>query len=463
MAQLPSEIWHEIFEHATFVFGELEERIYDPFCCPPAPELVLAIKASQLSRYNFIHVSRTFYMLSIPSLYRTILIGDPISWKRFINCLTINKSRACNQPDTPFNTSFIKGIHFLPVGTPIWGPIYEPIDLPNLTICRSANLFFLAHRPATPDPFFTQFNAPRLRTLEGDFANPSSCLYTAAIFPSLTSFLPTIPFDIPPLWSPPHDGVSLLLEATIVGKVWPFHRDLHLDLSRLRAIKMVINTSNILSLYTIGHQIQFLDVATSHLGNPQFAVAIDLSMLPALVTLIIDISTQAYKWQMLDRHTPSSLKCVGFIIPSKQQRHRVYRDDFCRFDKHQFPALEQIRILEMPVCHRLVMQNPQRVVAWSDELGSRGVRLEAADGTRLASLLAVIVRPPLNSWKPDSPCTLRLRRPLTNERGKMRIEQNRRVRKGDVAVTKEQPRPNLLSARRRLSNWFRRIFRSQRS
>ena len=393
MAQLPSEICHEILEYATFVFGELEERIYDPFCCPPAPELVLAIKASQLSRYNLIHVSRAFYMLSIPSLYHTILIGDSVSWKRLVNCLAINKGRACNQPDTPFNTSFIKSIHFLAVGTLKWGPICEPIDLPNLTICRSASPIVFAYRSATLDPFF---NAPRLRTLEGGFANPRSCLHTAAIFPSLTSCFAKTLCNMHPLRSPPYDAISLRLEATMVGMEWPFHRDLRLDLSRLSAIKMAVNTPFISSLYTIGHQIRFLDIATSHLDNPHSATSINLSELPALVTLIIDISMPGYKWHLLDGHTHSSLKRVGFIVPSKQQRYTVYRDHFHKFDRHRFPALEQIRMLEMPVCHRLVTQNPQRVVNWSDELGSRGVRLEAADGTRLACLLAAVVRPPAN-------------------------------------------------------------------
>jgi hypothetical protein len=177
------------------------------------------------------------------------------------------------------------------------------------------------------------------------------------------------------------------------GKEWPFLRDLHLDLTCLRAIRMAINTSDISSLYTIGHQIQFLDIASSHLYQPHVATSIELSKLPALVNLIIDVAMLGYKWHLLDGHTHSSLKRVGFIVPSKQQRHSVYSNHFRKFDRHRFPALEQIRILEMPVCHRLVAQNPERVASWSDELGSRGVRLEAADGTLLTRLLAAAVRP----------------------------------------------------------------------
>ena len=393
MAQLPSEIWHEILEHATFVFGELEERIYDPFCCPPAPELVLAIKESQLSRYSFIHVSRSFYMLSIPTFYRTILVGDFISWERLVNCLAINKRRAYNQPDTPLNTSFIKSIHFLTVAFLNWGPICEPIDLPNLTICRSTNPVIIPYGSAL-DLFFTQFNAPRLRTLHGAFANPSSCLNTVAFFPSLTSCFAQMLHNIPLLGSPPSNEVSLRLEATMVGAEWPFHRDLHLDLSRLRAIKMAMNTPIVSSLYTVGHQIRFLDIATSHRNSPHSATSIDLSKFPALVTLIIDISMLGYKWHLLAGHTHSSLKRVGFIL-RYDRRYNVCQ----KFDRHRFPALEQIRILEMPVCHRLVTRDLQRVVTWSDELDSRGVRLEAADGTLLATHGCTSF---LNSWKPNS-------------------------------------------------------------
>ena len=390
MAQLPSELWHEILEYATFVFGELEERIYDPFCCLPAPELVLAIKRSQFSRYNLIHVSRAFYNLSISSLYRTILIGTSISWKRLENCLAINKRRVCNQPDTPLNTYFIKSIHFLAVWGLNWGPICEPIDLPNLTICRSGKSDVFAYEPTTLSPFFTRFKAPRLRTLEGMFADANSCRHAVANFPSLTSCFGTTITSIAP-WSPPYNGFALRLEATMVKREWPFHLDLHLDLTRLRAIKITPGTSNLSSLYTVGHQIQFLDITISHLDNPHFVASIELSKLPALVNLIIDISMLGYKWHLLDGHTHSSLKRVGFIVPSKQQRYTVYRNHFREFDRQRFPALEQIRILEMPVCHRFATQNPQRVVAWSDELGSRGVRLEAADGTLLAHLVAAIV------------------------------------------------------------------------
>lgn len=180
----------------------------------------------------------------------------------------------------------------------------------------------------------------------------------------------------------------------MVGKEWPFHRDLHLDLTRLRAIKMAINTSDVSSLYTVGHQIEFLDIASSRFDNTHLATCIELSKLPALVNLIIDVAMLGYKWHLLDGHIHSSLKRVGFIIPSKQQRYTVYRTHFNKFDGHRFPALEQIRILEMPVCRRLVAQNPERVATWTAELGSRGVRLEAADGTLLADLVTVSVRPP---------------------------------------------------------------------
>ena len=393
MVPLPSELWYEILEYATFVFGELEERIYDPFCCPPAPELVLAIKESTFSRYNFIHVSRAFYMLSIPFLYRTILIGNIISWNRLEDSLTINKRRVSNQPDTPLNTSFIRSIHFLAVWSLNWEPFREPIELPNLTICRSAKPNIFTYDPTNCNPCCTQFKAPRLRTLEGHVASSSSCLQAAARFPSLTSCFVKILSNIPPLRARPYGGSELRLEATMVGKEWPFHRDLHLDLTRLRAIKLAINTSDISSLYTVGHQIQFLDIASSHLDHPHLATSIELSKLPALVNLIVDIAMLGYKWHLLDGYIHLSLKRVGFIVPSKQQRYAVYRNHFNDFDGHRFPALEQIRILEMPVCRRLVAQNPERVATWTAELGLRGVRLEAADGRLLTHLITASVRP----------------------------------------------------------------------
>ena len=150
-----------------------------------------------------------------------------------------------------------------------------------------------------------------------------------------------------------------------------------------------MNTPIISSLYTVGHQIRFLDIATTHWINPHSATSVDLSKFPALVTLIIDISMLGYKWHLLAGHAHSALKRVGFILPYNHRHDNVYQN----FDRHRFPALEQIRILEMPVCHRLVTRDPRRVVTWSDELDSRGVRLEAADGTRLACLLTRIVRP----------------------------------------------------------------------
>lgn len=159
---------------------------------------------------------------------------------------------------------------------------------------------------------------------------------------------------------------------------------------------MAINTSDISSLYTIGHQIQFLDIASSHLDNPHLATSIELSKLPALVSLIIDIAMLGYKCHLLDGYIHSSLKRVGFMVPSKQQRHSVYRNHFGNFDGHRFPVLEQIRILEMPVCRRLVVQNPERVATWTAELGSRGVRLEAGDGRLLTHLVTASVRPPLS-------------------------------------------------------------------
>jgi len=394
MAQLPSELWYQIIDHASFVFGELEERIYDPFCCPPAPELVIAIKWSQFSRYNFIHVSRVFYVLSIPFLYRTILIDSSISWKRLEDCLAINKRRVCNQPDTPLNTSFIKSIHFLAFWTPNRGRNCQPIELPNLTICRAANASILAYEPEACHSFCIQFKAPRLRTLEGKLMNANSCLHTASHFPSLTSCFANTLSSIPPVRVSPYDGYSIRLEATMVGKEWPFHQDLHLNLARLRDIKMSINTSDFSSLYAIGHQIQFLDITSSQLNNPHLATSIELSNLPALISLIIDIAMLGYRWHLLDGYTHSSLKRVGFIVPSKQQRYTVYRNHIRKFDKHRFPALEQIRILGMPVCRRLVAQNPGRASTWSKELESRGVRLEAADGTLLAHLLtAAVCRP----------------------------------------------------------------------
>jgi hypothetical protein len=393
MAELPSELWNEILGYATFVFGELEERTYDPFCCPPAPELALAIKGSRFSRYNFIHVSRAFYTLSIPFLYRTILIDSFASWKRLEDCLATNKRRVCNQPDTPLNTSFIKSIHFLTGWALSRGLTCEPIDLPNLTICRAAQDNIFAYEPDTIYPRCMRFNAPRLRTLEEEFVNAIHCLQTAAHFPSLTSYFATALYSSPPLRALPYDGTSIRLEATLVGKEWPFHQSLHLDLTHLRAIKMTINTSDISSLYTIGHQIQFLDIASSHLSNPHLAASIELSKLPALVSLIIDIAMMGYRWHLLNGHVHSSLKRVGFIVPSKQQRYTVYRNHFSEFDGHRFPALEQIRILEMSVCRHFVAQNPRRVATWSDKLGSGGVRLEAADGTLLAQLLTATVCP----------------------------------------------------------------------
>lgn len=391
MAQLPSELWQEILEYATFVFGELEERIYDPFYCPLVHELELNIKGSQFSRYNFIHVSRAFYMLSIPYLYRTILVDSIISWKRLQACLTRNKRRVDNQRDTPFNTTFIRSIHFLTPSCLNLAHKCEQIYLPNLTICRLAKGYLSAYE------FCMLFKAPQLRVLEGGFRSASNCLHVAAHFPSLVSFFSTALFGIPPLRAPPYDGSPIQLEATAVGKEWPFHADLHINLAnlaRLKAIKMVTYTSDFASLYAIGHQIQFLDIAGCHLWFPDLATFIELSKLPALVTLIIEIAMLEYKWHLLDGHTHSSLRRVGFKVPSKQRRYTVYRDHFNTFDGHRFPALEQLRILEMPVCRRMVAQNPGRVANWSDELGSRGVRLEAADGTLLAHLPTPAPYPP---------------------------------------------------------------------
>ena len=394
MVHLPSELWQEILEYATFVFGELEEQIYDPFCCPPVHELELAIKGSQFSRYNFIHVSRTFYMLSIPYLYRTILVDGPIWWKRLEDCLTVNKRRVGNQPDTPLNTSFIKRIHFMTAWALNRALDGEQIDLPNLTICISTKANIVAYESETRHPFCMRFKAPQLRALEGVFETASNCLHAAAHFPFLTSCFYTTPFSIPLLRPPPYDGSSIRLEATTIGREWPFHQDLHLDLASLRAIKIATYTTNFSSLYAIGHQMQFLDIANSHLYHPNRDISIELSNLPALVTLIIDIAILGYKWHLPDGHAHSSLKRVGFIVPSKQQRHSVYRDHFDKFDGYRFPALEQLRILEMPVCRRLAAQNPGRVANWSDELGSRGVRLEAADGSLLAHLPTTATYPP---------------------------------------------------------------------
>jgi len=391
MPHLPPELWQEIFDCAIFVFGELDERIYDPFCCPPGHELVLAIKASQFSRHNFIHVCRAFYMLSIPYLYRTILVDGPSLWKRLLGCLAINKKRVCSQLDTPLNTSFIQSIHFLKMSPLNWRLTCEQIDLPNLTICRSAaeaNIF--AYEPGAP---FTPFNAPQLRALEGTFVDANNCRYTAVHFPSLTTYFATILYGVPSLWEPPCDGSSIRLEATLVGKQWPFHRDLDLDLACLMAVRMEISPPSVSSLHTIGRQIQFLDIANNHLSHSNSATFIELSKLPALVTLIIDIVKLGYNWRLLDGCTHSSLKRVGFMVPSKQLRYTVYRNHLNGFDRHRFPALERIRFLEMQVCRRLVAQNPSRVVTWSDKLGSRSVRLEASDGTLLVNLLTATVCP----------------------------------------------------------------------
>ena len=199
MARLPSELWNDILEYSTFVFGELEERIYDPFCCPPAQVLELAIKESNISRYNFIHVSGAFYTHSIPYLYRTIVVNSPISWKNMGECLTINKRRVCDQLDTPLNSSFIRSIHFLTTW-PFHLNREGIIDLPNLTIYRSAKASILAYKSGVYHPLCTRFNMPQLRVLEGSFANASDCLHTAVHFPSSTScFATTLP-SIPPFF-----------------------------------------------------------------------------------------------------------------------------------------------------------------------------------------------------------------------------------------------------------------------
>ena len=389
MAQLPPELWHEILGHATFVFGELEERIYDPFCCPPAHELGLAIKGSQSSRYNFIHVSRAFYMLSIPHLYRTILVAGPISWKRFEQGLAFNQRRVCIQPNTLPNTSFIRSIHFLTAWALNGELNGSMISLPNLTICRSTKTNILAYDAEIRHPFCIGIKAPRLRALEGVYHDARTCLHTAAHFPSLTYCTATILHSNPTIRELPYDGSPIRLEATTVGKEWPFHRELHLDPARIRAIKMTEIRPDLSSLYTIGHQIQFLDITSSHWCYRR--PAIELSMLPALITLITDIAITGYNWQLLDGQIHKSLKRVGFTVQSRQQRHNVYRSHLRRFDCHRFPALEQIRLLEMPTCRRLVAQNPGRSAIWSSELGSRGVRLEAADGTLLVDLSSAAV------------------------------------------------------------------------
>jgi hypothetical protein len=396
MAQLPSELWNEIIDYTISVFGELEERTYDPFCCSPTHELELALVASQSSRYNLIHVSRAFYALSIPYLYRSILVDSAILWERLVECLAINQRRVCDQLDTPLNSSFVRRIHLL-TAWPFTRRLqyFEQIDLPNLVICTSARANLTRYKSGACHNPCLHINAPQLRALAGCFENASDCLHTAVHFPSLVSCfsngLPEFPLTQTPR---PYDGSSIRLEATMVGTDWPFNQHLHLDLTRLRAIKMIVNTSDISYLYNIGHQIRFLDIATSHLDHRHLAGPIELSKLPSLVTLIIDIAMLGYKWRLLDGQTHQCLKRVGFMVPAKQQPHVVYRYHFKEFDRHRFPALQQIRILEMPVCCRLLAQNPGRVGAWSYELGARGVRLEAADGTLLAHLPTTTVCPP---------------------------------------------------------------------
>ena len=195
MNTLPDELLLELIHCATGVTSELDPNLDDRFRVPSTADMEEMLKAVMPIRRTLVQVSRRFWDLAIPVLYRSILITQPQTLNLFFKSITESGERSLifRQGVRRFHLSIINSYQ--------WGvaPGTEELMkyLPNLKISSvrgwphpTKPLLFTALDPAT--------SFPHLEAVEHSYGTQFSLILQPTInllgfSPNLRVFL--VPYD----------------------------------------------------------------------------------------------------------------------------------------------------------------------------------------------------------------------------------------------------------------------------
>ena len=405
MKTLPEELWLEVVHCATDVAGELDSNLDDRFRVPSPADMEEMLKASMPTRRALVQVSRRFWNLTTPALYRSIIITHPHTLNLLFKSVKESGERSLlfQHGIRRFHLSICNKYHWdVAPGTE------ELVKyLPNLKIsCASGwlhptkPLLFTALDPATSFPHLEAIEHTYSTRILVDIRSISNLFHSS---PNLRVFLVPYHEDSHPKptlnafkylrgcyidamidSNPSDDSIDPNLEDTNKQPQTPF--------PPLRSLYFTDNIRQKIN-YNVTRHITLLDLAFYGwvLGDD----VLDLSQFPQLRTLMIPPSPRQWYFKVSDKN--DKLREVG-----------VHSDvhPLGSIDVRDFRALvelvlglpvkiERLRLLGFAPCRviaALGLYQSRELLRWRKELEERGVSLEGPDGLPFVEFLASLPR-----------------------------------------------------------------------
>jgi hypothetical protein len=402
MVNLPPEIWISIGELATFVYGEVETNFRDPFVAPPQFDIAVGVQKVIPTRQSLVLVSKFFFTTFTPLLYRSILLEDAKSLRRLVETLKGQRSLDVSQR----NGSWIRRLFLNTKRERHWRDLPASgaqdllEDLPRLQVVGIRGR--LNHCPQLP--FNLDHSCKELKVIYApyfDIKLPDYIRSPTDISDAFPNLRHTVIRDMswdeivdPPnlthhyLFNPIDPSLRFLHCST--KSIKPFLRDAH-TFSSLTIAGITV-TSPIDGWSSFGEiaacRVTTLDLSGAvvyYYRRTPYLTLQCAAKFSHLETLVIDFNIHR---QSTGVPAFSKLRHLGLFLPLRQVSRQDMNKAFDRLYKCQptiFPRLERIRVLQPSVSTHIVQRFMVRIVKWTDQFSSKGVRLENYKGELLSS------------------------------------------------------------------------------
>jgi hypothetical protein len=404
MVNLPPEIWISIGELATFVYGEVETNFRDPFVAPPQFDIAVGVQKVIPTRQSLVLVSKFFFTTFTPLLYRSILLEDAKSLRRLVETLKGQRSLDVSQR----NGSWIRRLFLNTKRERHWRdlPASGTQDLleylPRLQVVGIRGR--LNH--CYSFPFNLNHSSKELKVIYAPYLDvklPDHIRSPTDISDAFPNLRHTVIRDMS--WDQIVDPLNLIYHFTHL--VNPIDPSLHFLHCSTKSIKPFLRDAHTFSSLTIAGitvtspidgwsnfgeiaacRVTTLDLSGAegdYYPHPPHFILQCAAKFSHLETLVINFHVHR---QSTGVPAFSKLRHLGLFSPLRQVGRQNMNKAFDRLFKCQptiFPRLERIRVLQPSVSTHIVQRFMVRIVKWTDQFSSKGVRLENYKGELLSS------------------------------------------------------------------------------
>jgi len=406
MNTLPNELLSEVILDATDVEAELDSNLDDHFRVPLQTDMEEMLKAAMLTRKALVQVSKRFWDLATPALYRSVIITHPHTINLLFKTIMGERSFLFRHRVRRFHLSIRHDLR------EYWWDVAPGTAklmkyLPNLKIyCAMGRLH--PNSPLLFTPLDPATSFPHLEAVEHSVYYHHSTIRAPISISNLLHSSPNLRVFLLPdyLGSNPNSDTYAFksLRGCYVDdltNIIPSNSsiDPNLEDTNQQTLSSQPPFLHLRSLSFWGHKhpkidrnlalyITLLDL------SPRWGMemdVLDLSQFPRLRTLVMHPAPEWWKFKFSDDH--DELREVGIRSETHKRWYPVVDwKDIRTVVEHVLglPApIQRLRFLGFDFCRVLVgLELYQSILGWEETLEEQGISLEGPNGLPLVEFLA---------------------------------------------------------------------------